>query len=127
MGFSVVRVMEDLLIISKEEKTWSLFAHLSPLLSYIGIPLINIIAPLIIWQIKKDEMSFVAINAKECLNFQISMTIYALICIPLVFVGIGVLLLMVLGVVALILSIIAAIKANNGELYRYPLTIRFVR
>lgn len=113
--------------IPKEERTWSLFTHLSPLLSYLGIPFVNIIAPLIIWQIKKDEMPFVAANAKECLNFQISVTIYAIVCVLMIFAFVGIPFLIIFGIVALILAIFAAIKANDGEVYKYPITIRFLK
>lgn len=118
--------MEDALI-SKTEKNWAMFAHLSPLLGYIGVPLVNIIAPLVIWQLKKNDMPFVVENAKECLNFQISVTIYALICLALVFVAIGFFLLIPLSIAAVILTVMAGVKANSGVSYRYPLTIRFIK
>ena len=65
--------------IPKPERTWAMFAHLSSFLGYTCIPLANIIAPLIIWQIKKDDMPFASDQGKECLNFQISMLIYVII------------------------------------------------
>ena len=104
-----------------------MFVHLSPLLGYIGVPLANIIAPLIIWQIKKDDMPFVSINAKQCLNFQISLTIYVLISVILIFLFVGVFLLIAIGIASLIFTIRAALKARDGELYKYPLTITFIR
>ncbi|MGJ8677523.1 MAG: DUF4870 domain-containing protein [Akkermansiaceae bacterium] len=112
---------------SKEEKTWAMFAHLSSFLGWIGLPLANIIAPLVIWQIKKDEMPFAAAQAKECLNFQISMTIYALICGVLCIIIIGFFGLAALFITDIILTIIASIKANEGVHYRYPMTIRFIK
>lgn len=113
--------------ISKEEKTWAMFGHLSSFLGWIGLPFANIIAPLIIWQIKKDTMPFAAREAKECLNFQISMTVYAIICFVLVFILVGFFMLAALYVVNIIFTIIAAIKSNDGISYRYPLTIRLVK
>ncbi len=104
-----------------------MFAHLSGLLALIGLFLGNIIAPLIIWQIKKDDMPFAAREAKEALNFQINITIYAVICFLLCFVLIGFVLLPLLALYSLIFSILAAVKAGEGKAYRYPLTIRFVQ
>ena len=89
-------------------------------------PLGNVIGPLIIWLIKKDESSFVDNQGKESLNFQISFTIYCAISAILIVVVIGIILLIALGIGFLILVIIASIKANEGEEYRYPLTLRLI-
>lgn len=113
--------------IPQTEKTWALFAHLSSFLGWVGVPLANIIAPLVIWQIKKDEMPFAASQAKECLNFQISMTLYAIISAILSLIVIGIIGLFAILIVDIIFTIIAAIKANNGIAYRYPFTIRFIQ
>ena len=104
-----------------------MFAHLSSFLGWIGIPLANIIAPLVIWQVKKEDMPFASRQAKECLNFQISMTIYAIISAILCFVVIGFLLIPALYVIDIVFTIIAAIKSNDGIPYQYPLTIRFIK
>jgi uncharacterized protein len=113
--------------IPKPERTWAMFAHLSSLLGWIGIPFANLIAPLIMWLIKKDEMPFGSSQAKECLNFQISMTIYVIISAILALVIIGFFALVALAVFDIVVTIIAAIKANDGIAYRYPLTIRFIK
>lgn len=76
---------------------------------------------------KKEDMPFVAANAKECLNFQISVTIYAIVCVLLIFAFVGIPLLLILGIVAFVLAIVAAIKANDGQAYHYPITIRFLK
>jgi uncharacterized Tic20 family protein len=112
--------------IPKPERDWGLFAHLS---SFIGffIPFGNIIAPLIMWQIKKEEMPFGSSQAKECLNFQISLTIYFVVSGILCLILIGFLFLLALLVIDLIFTIMAAVKASNGIAYRYPLTIRFIK
>ena len=104
-----------------------MFAHLSSFLFYTCIPLANIIAPLIIWQIKKEDMPFASDQGKECLNFQISMLIYIIISGILTLILIGFAFLVILYVLNIILTIIAAIKANEGVTYRYPLTMRFVK
>jgi uncharacterized Tic20 family protein len=113
--------------ISQEERTWALAAHLSALVGYVMIPLGNIIAPLVIWLIQKDKMPFVDDQGKEALNFQISMSIYAIACVPFVFFLIGIPMLLAVGLVGIVFLIVAAIKANEGIHYRYPLTIRFIR
>lgn len=113
--------------VSRDERTWAMLAHLSALVGYSVVPFGNIIAPMIIWLVKKDQSWFVNDQAKEALNFQISMTIYALISLVLVFLLVGFLLLGVLYVGGIILIIIAAIKANDGVQYRYPLTLRLVK
>lgn len=110
---------------SAEQRQWAFFAHLSALAGLV-IPFGNLIAPLIIWQIKKDEMPFVADQAKEALNFQITVTIAVIVCFVLFIVLIGMLLLPLVGIAALIMTIIGAVKANNGETYRYPFTLRLV-
>lgn len=109
-----------------EEKQWAMFAHLSTLSGFV-IPLGSILGPLIIWQIKKNEMPFVDDQGKEALNFQITVLIAALIAAVLTFVLIGLLLLPVIVIGWIVLSIMAGLKANNGETYRYPWTLRLIK
>lgn len=107
----------------EQERQWALFAHLSALLGFI-IPFGNVIGPLVIWQIKKADMPFVDEQGKEALNFQITVTVAALASILLMLLFIGFLLLPLVAIAALVLTVIAAVKANGGEHYRYPLTWR---
>lgn len=109
-----------------EERQWGLFAHLSALSGFL-IPFGNLIGPLIVWQIKKNEMPFVDDQGKEALNFQITVFIAVLACIPLMLVLIGFLLLPMVALVALVFTIIGGISANNGERYRYPVTLRLIK
>lgn len=111
---------------SADEKTWGMFAHLAALAGFI-IPFGNIIGPLVVWLIKKDEMPFVDDQGKEALNFQITVLIAVLICIVLMLVLIGFLLLPIVGIAALVMIIIAAIKANEGTAYRYPFALRLIK
>ena len=111
---------------SKEARTWAMWCHLAAIVGYLGIPFGNIVGPLIIWLMKRDTDPFVDAQGKESLNFQISITIYVMISIFLILVLVGILFLIVVPVAALILTIIAAIKANDGEDYRYPFTIRLI-
>jgi uncharacterized Tic20 family protein len=111
---------------SKDELTWGMLCHLVALSGFI-IPFGNVIGPLVIWLIKREEFPFVDDQGKEALNFQISMTIYFIVSALLVVVVIGILLLVALAIFEVIMIIVATIKANSGEKYRYPLTIRFIK
>ena len=111
---------------TKDERTWAMLSHFSALCMFI-FPFGNILAPLIIWLIKKDEMPFVEDQAKEVLNFQISMTIYFIGSIILIIVLIGIPILIVLGIFNVIITIIAGIKANDGKSYRYPINLKLIK
>jgi uncharacterized Tic20 family protein len=111
---------------TKDERTWGMIAHLSALSGFI-IPIGNILGPLVIWLIKREEMPFVNEQGKEALNFGISVTIYAVISWLLMFVLIGFLLFVVVGIFWVVVVIIAAIRASEGKSYRYPLNIRFIK
>jgi len=110
----------------KDAKTWAMLCHVGAFAGYI-IPFGHIITPLVIWLIKKDESPFVDDQGKESLNFQISMSIYAIIAALLTLVVIGVILLIGVVIFDVIMVIIAAVRANSGERYRYPLCMRFVK
>ncbi|MBS1788905.1 MAG: DUF4870 domain-containing protein [Acidobacteria bacterium] len=112
--------------ISKDERLWGMLAHVLALSGYVGVPLGNLLAPLVIWLVKKDQSQFVADQAKESLNFQISLTIYAIISGLSILVLIGIVLLPLVLLAGAILTIVATVKANNGEFYRYPFTIRLI-
>jgi uncharacterized Tic20 family protein len=116
---------------SGDPKRWAVAAHLSALAGLvIGF---NFVGPMIVYLIKKDEDAFVRHHAAEALNFNLSVFLYAVVgtvlTFVLLFVLVGVLLipvLIALGIAWIVLLIVAAVKASNGEDYRYPLTIRFV-
>ena len=119
--------------LSQDDKTWGLLSHLSSFAGYI-IPFGHIIGPVVVYFIKKDQSAFVADQAKEAINFQISVTIYAIVLaivgFILSFVGIGFILwavLALLPVAQAIFAILAAIKANGGEAYRYPASIKLIK
>lgn len=113
------------MIYDKQEKNWALFCHLGGFCGYI-IPLGNIIVPLVIWLIKRDESSFVNQHGKEALNFNVSFTIYAIIAGLLCLLLIGFVLLPVILIMQIVFIINAAMHASRGEYYRYPLTIRLI-
>jgi len=104
-----------------------MLTHLASLSAFIGVPAGNILGPLLVWVIKKDTMPFVDRCGKEAINYGISMTIYLMVAGLMCFVLIGFLLFPVVLLLMLIFPIIAALKANEGQEYVYPLTIRFVK
>ncbi len=118
--------LEDLKAANNEESNWGMFAHLSALLTLI-IPFGNVLGPLIIWLTKGKESPYVAIQAREALNFQLTMVIVAVVCFILSWILIGFLLLAIAIVVDLVFVIIAAIAASNGVIYRYPYTLRLIK
>ena len=99
------------------------------ILSHLGGFFTSWLAPLIILLINKDEINgeFAARNAREALNFQLTLMLAYVVCFILSFILIGLFLFWVVTIGNLIFSIVAAIKASNGSAYRYPMTIRFVR
>lgn len=113
-------------VINRDQNTWAMLCHLSALAGFV-IPLGNILGPLVIWLIKKDEYPLVDDQGKEALNFQISMTIYYIVSIILIIVLIGFVLLIGLALFSLVVTIIAMVKANEGVAYRYPMCIRFIK
>jgi len=112
---------------NKDACTWAMLCHIAGLGGFVLPGIGCVIGPLIVWQIKKDLAPFVDENGKEAMNFQISMLIYGVIAGLLCFACIGMFLLPAVAVVDIVFSIIAAIKASNGEAYRYPVTIRFIK
>jgi len=110
----------------REDKQLIVLTHLSQLLTFItGFG--GLIVPLIIWATQKENVYQMNEQGKHIINFQISVFIYCLICIPLIFILVGIPALIVLGILSLIFPIINAIKASNGESPRYPLTISFLK
>jgi uncharacterized protein len=103
------------------EKIWSMLSHLSALLG------VGLVLPLVVYLAMRNESEYLAQNAKEALNFHISILIYGLCCVPLLFIFVGVPLLILLGVGSLVLAILATVKASNGAIYHYPLTLRLVK
>lgn len=105
---------------SGNDKLWSIVCHLS---EFIGAPFV---IPLIVYLVMKDDSPFVRRHAREALNFHLSLLLYSILCIPLLFIDIGFLLLFAIWAAALIFAVVAAIKTGDGKTYAYPLTIRFV-
>ncbi|WLR51983.1 DUF4870 domain-containing protein [Bacillus tianshenii] len=113
--------------LSSSERTWALIAHLASFAGYV-LPLFgNIIGPVIVYALKKDDSAFVADQARESINFQISFVIYSVIAGILLVVLVGIILLAILPILQLIFVVIASVKASDGQYYRYPMTIRFLK
>jgi uncharacterized Tic20 family protein len=105
---------------SKDARMWAMLCHLLGFFTcFIG--------PLIIWLIKKDEDPFINSQGKEALNFQITVAIAWVVSAVLSVICVGVFLGMAVAIADLIFAILASVKANNGEAYRYPVAIRFVK
>ncbi|HEY5264789.1 MAG TPA: DUF4870 domain-containing protein [Steroidobacteraceae bacterium] len=121
-----------------EERHWAMAAHLCGLLWILGgssliffpfggLVLLTILGPLIIWLAKGKDMPYVGTQAKESLNFQITIWLLGLVFAVLALLLIGFLLLWILGIVNLVLVIIAAIQVSDGKPYRYPFSLRLVK
>lgn len=109
----------------QETRQWAMILHLSVFASYV-VPLAGIIAPVVIWQLKKEQLPELDAHGKEVVNFLISLYIYSIVAGILIVVLIGIPLLIALAIAGVVLPIIGAIKANNGAFYRYPFLIRLV-
>lgn len=113
-----------------EERNWAMLCHLSALLGFVLVPSANVFAPLIVWLLKKNDSAFIDEHGRESLNFHISLWIYGLISSLLWFTIILIPLVLLIWAAiylgGLIYSIIAGLKASNGEHFRYPLTLRLI-
>ena len=111
---------------SKDERMWAMLLHLSVLLGFV-IPIAGLVAPIVIWQIKKDESAMLDEHGKVVMNWLISMFIYYVLGILLTFVLIGIPILIGLSIIGVAFPIIGGLKANSGELWKYPLSMTFLR
>ena len=110
-----------------QARQWAMLCHYAAFF-WVLAPLIgNVIGPLVVWQLKKDLHPFVDEQGKEALNFQITYSVAMMVCGLLAWVLIGFPLMLLVGVAALVLTIIAGVKANAREAYRYPLCWRLVK
>ncbi|HEY0179632.1 MAG TPA: DUF4870 domain-containing protein [Dokdonella sp.] len=117
---------------SSDDRTWALIAHLSAFSFFIsGIGCV--LGPLIVWLVKRDTLPFAADQAKEALNFNLTLAIafVALLVLTVATFGIGIVLAWPIGVALFVawfvLTIVAAVKASEGVAYRYPFALRLIR
>ncbi|WP_223576950.1 DUF4870 domain-containing protein [Kangiella taiwanensis] len=114
---------------SPEEKNWAMLSHIAAFVALIPlIPVIGmVLGPLVVWLLKKEDMPLVAQNGVEALNFNISMFIAYCVAIILCFILIGIPILVGLIIFHFIVTILAAIKASEGGVYKYPFSMKLVR
>lgn len=117
--------MAELQQAQQQERTWGMLCHLSALAGFV-IPFGSVLGPLVVWLVKRDEFPFVADQGKESLNFQITMVIAAAISSVLALIVIGFVLLLAVGIYEIVMVVIASIRANTGERYRYPICLRLI-
>lgn len=117
---------ENLTAANSDESNWGMFAHLSALVGFV-IPFGSLVGPLIIWLTKGKESAYVGEQAKEALNFQVTMLIVFLVCFVLSFIVIGLLLMGIAAIADLVFVILATLTASKGQMYRYPYTLRLVK
>ena len=109
-----------------DQRQMGLFLHLSQLANVIMFP-IGIVVPIVIWQTQKEKIPALDAHGKMVVNWMISATIYTVASIILMLVLVGFLTIIAVALMGVIFPIIGAIKANNGELWDYPLTIKFLK
>jgi uncharacterized protein len=112
---------------SESERTWGMLAHLSALAGLV-LPLVgNVLGPLLVWAAKKDESAWVGEQAREALNFNITVALAGLACGLLALIFIGLLLGTALFIAWLVMTLIAAIRASEGVQYHYPISLRLIK
>ena len=113
---------------SRTERQWAMGCHLIALCGIVvPVPSANLLGPLVLWLLKREDGAFIDDQGKESLNFQISLLIYLMASLLLSLVGIGLLLLFPIAVFGFVCVIIAAVKASEGIAFRYPACIRFIK
>lgn len=118
--------MEQNQIYSESERNWAMFCHLSAFAGYF-FPFGGIIGPIIFWLSRKDDSEWVDKNGKASLNFQLSIALYMLLCIPLIILIVGIFFIIGLVFLEFICIIIASIRAAQGQEFKYPLSIPFIQ
>lgn len=110
----------------QEVKQYCMFIHLSLFAGFL-VPMAGLITPIVLWQMKKDEHPEIDQHGKIVTNWLITAIIASVVCFILLFVIIGFFLFFVLGIIAIVYPIVGAVKANNGELWKYPGSIPFFK
>ena len=112
--------------VSKDERNLAMFAHLSAFAGLIFPAGGNVIAPLIVWLTQREKSAFVADQSLEALNFNITVLLAEIVCGLLFIVGIGILLGVILGIVWLVGTVLGAVRASEGQLFRHRFILRLV-
>lgn len=118
-----------------DARNLALLAHLSALVVILGLP--SFVGPLVVWLWQRDKDPFVVAHAREALNFNLSVLLYAVVgglvaaLLAIVTLGIGVIVIVPIAFAAaiafVVLVVVAAVRASNGQPYRYPVTVRWIR
>lgn len=111
--------------VSGDERTWGILAHVSAFAG-LFVPFGNILGPLLVWLVKRDESRFVDENGRESLNFQITWTLLFSAALLTILVGVGLVLVPIVALAWVILVVLATVRASEEEVYDYPLTIDLV-
>jgi uncharacterized protein len=119
-------IMEEVRQLSESERNWAMLCHLSAFASFF-FPFGGIIGPLICWLSRKDESAWVDENGKAAMNFNLSILLYSVLCIPLCFILIGFVIIGFLVTLKVVCIIIASVKGSKGEKFKYPLAIPFIQ
>lgn len=106
----------------RQTRQWSMLIHFSILAGWV-VPLAGVVVPVLLWQLKKDELPGIRPHAHVVLNWILSSLVYAVICFILLFIAIGALGFFLLAVLTVVYAIIGGVKANEGEVWEYPGTI----
>lgn len=106
-----------------EVRKWAMILHLSQFSGYL-VPLAGFVVPIVIWQMKKDELPGLDAHGRVVANWMISMVIYVAVSTLLILVLIGIPMLWALGVLAVVFPIVGAIKAGDGKVWNYPMSLR---
>lgn len=109
----------------REERQWAMFVHFS-LLAGLLVPLAGYILPIVLWQTKKAEMPSIDAHGHVVVNWMITSVIYWAVGIALALLFIGIPLLIALGIVGIVFPILGGLKANEGVVWRYPMSISFL-
>jgi uncharacterized protein len=109
-----------------EVKSYCMLMHLSQLLSFV-IPFAGLVMPIVMWSVNKDKNPLIDANGKVLMNWIISSLIYGVACGLLILVVIGIPLFIALLICELVFCIIGGVKANNGEVWKYPMSIAFLK
>jgi uncharacterized Tic20 family protein len=111
----------------REARQWAMVCHLVALSGLLFNGIGFLLGPLVVWLIKREDDPFIDEQGKEAVNFQLTMFLLAFLCIPFIFILIGIPMIMLVGLMMIVFPVIAAIQSGDGKHYRYPLSIRFIK
>ncbi|MEM7708342.1 MAG: DUF4870 domain-containing protein [Pseudomonadota bacterium] len=112
--------------LERQANQWGMFIHFGILAGFV-VPFAGLVVPIVLWQMKKDELPRVDAHGKVVVNWMLSSLIYGLVCGVLTLILIGALGFLALGIATVIFAIVGGIKANDGEIWEYPASIRFLK